>query len=164
MVALGTMLGMDVLAWSARGDVSRAQAAGARPTSKHELLTEADVVSLHLRLSPETEGFLGRAELALLKPQAILINTARGGLVDRNALLEALRDGRIRAGLDVFHQEPVEPDDPILALPNVVLSPHIAGTTPEVIRDGLLRVATNIQNYLEGSPTDVVVAPDAASL
>jgi phosphoglycerate dehydrogenase-like enzyme len=165
MVVLGRMLGMDVLAWSARDDASRAQACGARPASKHEILTEADVVSLHLRLSPETERFLGPSELALLKPHAILINTARGALVDRDALLDALRGERILgAGLDVFHQEPLEPDDPLLALPNVVLSPHIAGTTPEVIRDGLLRVVTNVENYLEGSPTDVVAAPDAASL
>jgi D-3-phosphoglycerate dehydrogenase / 2-oxoglutarate reductase len=157
MVTLGRVLGMDVLAWSALGDSGRTEAAGARPASKEAILTTADVISLHLRLSPATRGFLGRDELALMRPQAILINTARAGLVDRAALLDALCEERIfGAGLDVFDHEPVAADDPLLGLPNVVLSPHIAGTTPEVIREGLLRVVANVENYLAGSATDVV--------
>jgi len=77
-----------------------------------------------------------------------------------SALLDALGRGRIAgAGLDVFHDEPIKPDDPVLALPSVVLSPHNAGQTPEVIRDGLLRAIENVENYLAGKPTDVVVAP-----
>jgi D-3-phosphoglycerate dehydrogenase len=80
--------------------------------------------------------------------------------VDREALLDALTQSRIAgAGLDVFHEEPVKPNDPILALPTVVLSPHNAGQTPEVIRDGLLRAVTNVENFLKGQPTDIVVAP-----
>lgn len=160
VAALGKALDMDVLAWSARGDEKRARALGARPASKEETLRSADVVTLHLRLATETRGFLGRKEFALMKPTAILVNTGRGALVDREALLEALRERKILgAGLDVFHEEPLKPDDPILALPNVVLSPHIAGQTPEVIRDGLLRAVENVENFLKGSPTDVVVSP-----
>ena len=95
-----------------------------------------------------------------MKKTAILINTGRGALVEREALLDALRQGRIAgAALDVFHEEPLKPDDAVLALPNVVLSPHNAGQTPEVIRDGLLRAVTNLENFLNGHPTDVVVAP-----
>ena len=160
VAVLGKALGMRVLAWSARGDAGRAQAVGARLASKEEILREADVVTLHLRLAPETRGFLGRKEFALMKPTAILVNTGRGALVDRDALLETLRERKILgAGLDVFHEEPLKPDDPILALPNVVLSPHMAGQTPEVIRDGLLRAVQNVENFLKAAPTDVVVQP-----
>ena len=160
VATLGKAIGMNVLAWSARGDEKRAKAAGARPAPKEDILREADVVSLHVRLEPQTRGLLGRKEFALMKPTAILINTGRGALVDREALLAALRERKIQgAGLDVFHEEPLKPDDPILALPNVVLSPHIAGQTPEVIRDGLLRAVQNVENFLKGSPTDLVVQP-----
>jgi len=149
-----------VLSPGARGDAAAVAALGARAASKDEILRAADVVTLHLRLAPDTRGFLGRRELALMKPTAILVNTGRGALVEREALLDALGRGRIAgAGLDVFHDEPIKPDDPVLALPSVVLSPHNAGQTPEVIRDGLLRAIENVENYLAGKPTDVVVAP-----
>jgi len=149
-----------VLAWSARGDEGRVRSLGARPASKDEILRDADFVSLNLRLTPETRGFLTRRELAMMKKTAILVNTGRGALVEKEALIDALKQNRIAAaGLDVFHEEPLKPDDPILALPNVVLSPHNAGQTPEVIRDGLLRAVTNVENFLKGASTDVVVAP-----
>jgi len=160
VISLAKALGMEVLAYSARGDAAAVAALGARAASKDEILRAADVVTLHLRLAPDTRGFLGRRELALMKPTAILVNTGRGALVEREALLDALGRGRIAgAGLDVFHDEPIKPDDPVLALPSVVLSPHNAGQTPEVIRDGLLRAIENVENYLAGKPTDVVVAP-----
>jgi len=160
MVALGRGIGMRVLGWSASGDEARVRAAGAEPTSKEAILRAADVVSLHVRLTPETRGFIGRKELALLKPTAILVNTGRGALVDRDALLAALKERRIMgAGLDVFHQEPLAADDPVLALPNVVCSPHNAGQTPEVIRDGLLAAVENVENFLRNRPTNLVVAP-----
>ena len=94
-----------------------------------------------------------------MKPAAILINTGRGALVDRDALLSALKERRILTGLDVFHQEPIAAEDPLLALPNVVCSPHNAGQTPEVIRDGLLAAVLNVENFLRGKPTNLVVAP-----
>ena len=160
VIALGKALGMEVLAYSARGDAAAVAALGARAASKEEVLRRADVVTLHLRLGPETRGFLGRREFSLLKSTAILVNTGRGALVEREALLDALGQNRIAgAGLDVFHDEPLKPGDPLLAFPSVVLSPHNAGQTPEVIRDGLLRAIENVENYLAGNPTDVVVAP-----
>ena len=80
--------------------------------------------------------------------------------MERDALLAALRERQIMgAGLDVFHQEPLQPDDPILTLPNVTCSPHNAGQTPEVVRDGLLRAVENVEGFLTRKPTDVVVAP-----
>jgi phosphoglycerate dehydrogenase-like enzyme len=160
VITLAKAFGMEVLAWSARADTAAVAALGARPAAKEDICRRADVITLHLRLGPETRGFLGRREFALMKPTTILVNTGRGALVEREALLDVLGGGKIAgAGLDVFHDEPIKPGDPLLALPSVVLSPHNAGQTPEVIRDGLLRAIENVENYLRGAPSDVVVAP-----
>jgi D-3-phosphoglycerate dehydrogenase len=160
VAGFGRALGMTVLAWTYRGDDARAVAAGARPVALETLLGEADVVSLHMRLGDQTRGFLTAARLALMKPTAVLVNTARGALVDKAALVAALREGRLAgAGLDVFHEEPVPAGDPLLALDNVVLTPHNAGMTREVIEAGLHRAVENIERFLAGAPRDVVVAP-----
>ena len=93
-----------------------------------------------------------------LKTTALFINTARGQLVDQQALYEALRDGKIAgAALDVFTQEPIAPDDPLLTLPNVVLSPHTAGTTPEALMNGLNLCAANVVAFLQGQVQNRVV-------
>ena len=153
----GRAFGMTTLAWSARGDAARLDAMGLTPASKADILRRADFISLHLRLTPETRGFIARGEFAAMPPGAILINTGRGQLVDRDALLEALATGRIAgAGLDVFHDEPTRPDDPLLGLVTTVLSPHHAGQTAEVRRDGLMRTVENVANFLNGTPTNVV--------
>ncbi|MEK7874693.1 MAG: NAD(P)-dependent oxidoreductase [Pseudomonadota bacterium] len=157
---LGRAFGMMVLAWSARGDTARLEAMGLTPASKQDILRRADFISLHLRLTPATRGFIGRGEFAATQPGAILVNTGRGQLIDREALIETLAAGRIAgAGLDVFHDEPIRPDDPLLDLATTVLSPHHAGQTAEVRRDGLLRTIENIANFLNGSPTNVVSSP-----
>jgi phosphoglycerate dehydrogenase-like enzyme len=151
---LGRALGMEVLTWSARG-----QAGAAGAGAKQEILRRADAISLNLRLTPETRDFIGAAEFALMKPAAILVNTGRGALVERSALLAALSEGRIAgAGLDVFHDEPLAEHDPLRGLANVVLSPHNAGQTPEVRRDGLLRTVENVENFLAGRATNIVRA------
>jgi phosphoglycerate dehydrogenase-like enzyme len=160
VAALARPFGMRLLATTWGPDGGRAAALGARPVPVETLLGESDVVSLHLRLSDETRGYLGRERLDLMRPTAFLINTARGALVDRAALVDALRAGRLGgAALDVFHEEPVPADDPLLALPNVVLTPHNAGMTREVIDAGLLRAVENIELFRLGTPRDVVVAP-----
>ena len=103
-----------------------------------DLLAEADIVSLHVPLTDETRGLIGPAELAAMRPGAVLVNTARGGLVDETALVAALGSGRLRgAGLDVFGEEPVAPDNPLLTLPNVVVAPHMAWLTPETLERSL---------------------------
>jgi phosphoglycerate dehydrogenase-like enzyme len=154
---LGQAFGMTVLAWSARGDAARLAAIGLTPATKQDILRRADFISLHLRLTPETRDFIGGDEFAAMQSGAILVNTGRGQLIDRDALLAALAAGGIAgAGLDVFHDEPIRPDDPLLGLATTVLSPHHAGQTAEVRRDGLLRTVENIANYLNGSPTNVI--------
>ena len=157
VAALGRALGMDVLGWSARDDPRRIRALAITPGSKEQILRRSDVISLHLRLTAATRGFIGREALAQMKPEAILVNTGRGPLIDRDALLDALSGGRIAgAGLDVFHDEPLKPGDPLFALSNTVLSPHNAGQTPEVRRDGLMLAVQNAENFLAGKPTHVV--------
>lgn len=149
VAALATAFGMRVLATTWGPDEGRAASAGAQHVAIETLLRESDIVSVHLRLSAETNGLLNRERIALMKPTAFLINTARGALVDRDALVSALGDGRIAgAGLDVFHEEPIRADDPLLSLPNVVLTPHNAGTTAEVIDTGLERAVENVARFL----------------
>jgi len=123
-----------------------------------ELLARADVVSLHLPLVDGTRGLIGRNELAGMRPEAILVNTARGGLVDETALADALRSGRLRAAaLDVFAEEP--PLDPVLAaLPNVVLTPHIGGLSERSIVEMTARATESVLRVLAGDPDPETVA------
>lgn len=158
VAALAAPFGMQLLASTFGDDAGRAAAVGATHVPIETLLRESEVVSLHLRLSGDTTGYVSRERLALMKPSAFLINTARGALVDRDALVDALRDGRLAgAALDVFHEEPIRAGDPLLALPNVVLTPHNAGMTPEVIDVGLRRAVENVAAYLRGAPANLVL-------
>jgi phosphoglycerate dehydrogenase-like enzyme len=117
-----------------------------------ELLAESDIVSLHVPLLPETERLIDRAALERMKPGAILINTARGGLVDEAALIEALQSSHLRAaGLDVFAEEPLPADSPLLALDNVVLMPHVAWLTPETLDRSLEVALDNMRRLRDGA-------------
>ncbi len=122
------------------------------------LLSEADVVSVHARLCAETQHLIGAKELALMKPSAILVNTARSGLVDEVALLEALRERRIMgAALDVFDTEPLPADHPFLRLDNVTLVPHLAGSTRDGFRNSPALMAAHLARMLRGEgPLPVV--------
>jgi D-3-phosphoglycerate dehydrogenase len=125
-IALGS--GMRVIAWNRSPKKSSKVAF----VELDELLTESDVISLHLLLNDETRGFVSRACIEAMKPGAILVNTARGALVDEDAMIDALKSGHIRhAGLDVFNIEPLPVDHPLTKLPNVTLSAHSAFRTPE---------------------------------
>ncbi len=135
---MGKGLGMDVIGWN------RTRRAGVPLVDIDTLLTKSDVVSLNLVLNDETRGFLSKERIARMKPGVILVNTARGALVDEGALLDALKSGHIRhAGLDVFHAEPLKSDHPLTKLPNVTLTSHAAFRTLEASMT-LLRRAIDI--------------------
>src|SRR4051812_5264787 len=150
-------LGMRVISWSYNQDPERARAAGAELVELDTLLREADVVSLHLRNSPKSAGIIGREQLALMKPSAVLVNTARGALVDTDALVDALKAGRIAAaGLDVYTTEPLPMDSPLRELENVVLTPHAGWVTNEASARLEVRPVENIIAFLDGNPRHIV--------
>ncbi|MXY12694.1 MAG: hypothetical protein F4Y46_01435 [Chloroflexi bacterium] len=144
-------LGMRCIAWTFNPDPERAKRLGVRYVEFDQLLAEADVVSLHLRLSPQSQGLIGPREFGLMKPGALFVNVSRGGLVDEAALVDALRSGHLAgAGLDVFEPEPPLPDNPLLACQNVVFSPHVADMTPEgadLLNEGAVE---NVIAFLQG--------------
>ncbi|HXO49132.1 MAG TPA: NAD(P)-dependent oxidoreductase, partial [Mycobacterium sp.] len=116
-----------------------------------ELLGASDIVSLHLPLTPDTDGLLDEAALARMKPGAVLVNTSRGPIVDEKALADALRAGRLAAaGLDVFSVEPVSPDNPLLGLDNVVLTPHVTWYTVDTMRRYLVEAVANCRRLRDG--------------
>jgi D-3-phosphoglycerate dehydrogenase len=162
VAAMGKGLGLTVVAWTFHPDAALAARLGFRYVELDELLRTSDVLSIHLRATPETRHFLSRERLALLKPGAVVVNTARGSLVDEVALVEALREKRLAgAGLDVFETEPLPSGHPLTGLPNVLLTPHAASMTPEVIQTGLAMAVENIENFLKGTPTHVVAPAHA---
>ena len=137
---IATGMGMNVIAWNR----TPKSGAGAPMVELDELLQKSDVISLNLVLNDETRGFIDKARIARMKPGVILVNTARGALVDEAALLDALKSGHIRhAGLDVFHNEPLKADNPIAKLDNVTLAAHAAFRTLEASMT-LLRRAIDI--------------------
>lgn len=124
----------------------------------HAALAEADVVTLHCPLSPATHHLMDQAAFAALKPGAILVNTARGPVVSQDALVEALRSGRVMgAGLDVLEVEPAAPGNPLLALPNVIVSPHSAASTEEGMARMSAQAARNILDALDGRPDSAMM-------
>jgi phosphoglycerate dehydrogenase-like enzyme len=153
-------LGMEVVAWTYHPKADWAARIGVRYVELDELLRTSDIVSLHLRATAEARRFLGRERLALLKPTAYVVNTARGALIDEAALVEHLRAGKIAgAALDVFETEPLPAGHPLAGLPNVLLTSHCAGMTPEANQIGLRMAVENIQHVVAGAPTHVVAGP-----
>lgn len=152
-------LGMNVLAWSQNLNPETAAAAGAIRVAKEELLSAADVVSLHLVLSDRTRGILGGGDLARMRPGAILVNTARAQLVDEAALIAAVQSGRLIAALDVFHREPLPAGYPLARAPNVVLTPHLGYSAIEVYREYFQHGVENTLAFLDGTPIRVLQVP-----
>jgi phosphoglycerate dehydrogenase-like enzyme len=158
LVRLVRPFDMRVLAYSPHADAAQAQALGVRLTSLEEVLREADFVSLHCRLTPQTRRLMGATQLSWMKPSAYFVNVARGELVDQAALAAALREGRLAgAALDVFAVEPLPLGDPLLELDNVILTPHWSASTADVWQATGRAMAEGMLRAAEGAvPADVV--------
>ena len=156
---IGRAFGMQVVAWSQNLDPSHAEQVGAKAVSKEELFASADVVTVHYKLSDRSTGLVGEAELALMKPSAVLINTSRGPLVDAAALVAALKSGGIAgAALDVYDVEPLPLSSPLRTAPNIVLTPHLGYVTDEAYQVFYGDAAEDIVAFASGSPVRVLTA------
>lgn len=151
MARLGRAIGMEVIAWTFNPSPARGKELGVRFVELEELLKKSDVVSLHVKLTPDSHHLIGAKELGLMKEGALLLNGARGDVLDIDALCSALHAGHLAgAGLDVFPQEPLPADHPILECEQVALTPHAADQTPEgvdLLNEGAV---DNIIAFLEG--------------
>jgi D-3-phosphoglycerate dehydrogenase len=158
-------LGLKVVAYSPRPDVDAAQRLNVELVSLDDLLKQADFVSLHVPMKPATRHLINAERLRQMKPTAFLINTARGGLIDHDALLQALQDGWIAgAGLDVFDPEHLEADHPLFALPNVIATPHVAFYSEESLAELQTKAAANVVAILTGRRPESVVNPEVLML
>jgi phosphoglycerate dehydrogenase-like enzyme len=161
VAALGRAFGMQVLAWGPSLTPERAAKSDARFMELDELLQSADVVTVQLKLSDESRGLLDERRLRLIRPDAVLINTARGAIVDEAALARILAEGRIAgAGLDVFTEEPLAPDSPLRRLDNVVLTSHLGWPADLTYRTMAEGMAGIIETYLDGR-YDRAINPEA---
>ncbi|MBK8047564.1 MAG: 2-hydroxyacid dehydrogenase [Anaerolineales bacterium] len=152
--------GLHIVAYDPFVSPARFAELGVEQVDLPTLLARSDFVSIHARLTPQTTNMIGRAELAQMKPGAYLINTARGGLVDYAALYDALASGHLGgAGIDCYPEEPPPPDWPLLKLPNVTLTPHIAGASQGSAQRGADDVAADVANFVAGRPLERCVNP-----
>jgi D-3-phosphoglycerate dehydrogenase len=154
-----TAFNMEVVAWNRRRNAYE-KSDGFKRLPLDELLETSDVVSVHLQLSEESAGLINKDRLTKMKPGAILINTSRGSIVDENALIEVLRNGRLAgAGLDVFGHEPLAIDSPLRNFDNVILTPHIGWTVEEVFEEFSNIACTQIMEYLNGTLANSELLP-----
>ena len=154
---VGAAFGMDVVAWSQNLDAERADALGVRAVSKDELFSTADVVTIHYKLSDRSRGLVGAAELEAMKPDGILVNTSRAGLVDTDALITVLEAGGIRgAGLDVHDEEPLPVDHRLRSTPRTVLTPHLGYVTEDTYRIFFTQAVEDIAAWISGEPIRVI--------
>jgi phosphoglycerate dehydrogenase-like enzyme len=146
---------MNVIAWSQ----NLREAEGATVVTKEELLARSDVITIHLRLSDRTRGLIGAAELAQMKPSALLVNTSRGPIVDEAALLDALHGGRIGgAAIDVYETEPLPADHPLRSAPRTVVTPHIGYVTEATYEVFYRDAAEDVRAFADGAPVRVIQA------
>jgi D-3-phosphoglycerate dehydrogenase / 2-oxoglutarate reductase len=157
LAPLARGLNMKVISWSRNNDAARAAAIGSRAVSLDKLFTTSDVISLHVRLTDATRYMIGDAQLALMKRDSIIINTARGAVIDETALLRALQNGQVAgAGLDVFAQEPLPAGHPFLTMDNVVMTPVSAWSTLDASTRMINQSIENVVQFLAGAPVNVV--------
>lgn len=160
VATVGKAFQMSVIAWSQNLTAERAVQFGVTLVSKDELLSQSDIVTIHLVLSQRTRGLLGARELGLMKPTAYLVNTSRGPIVDEPALVEALQKKTLAgAALDVFDEEPLPLAHPLRRLENTVITPHIGYVTTETYKIFFDQTVENIRAFLNGSPVRVLNAP-----
>jgi phosphoglycerate dehydrogenase-like enzyme len=160
MVPAAKALGLDVIAWSPNLTEERCSELGVSRVAKDELLSAADVLGVFLVFSERSRDTLSAADLAAMKPGAILVNISRGPIVNEEALIEALRSGPLAgAGLDVFDREPLPAGHPFRSLDNVVVTPHIGYVTEQGFRAAWQRMAEDVAAYLAGAPIRVVTDP-----
>ena len=154
---VGAAFGMDVVAWSQNLDAERADGLGVRAVSKDELFSTADVVTIHYKLSDRSRGLVGAAELEAMKPDGILVNTSRAGLVDTDALITVLEAGGIRgAGLDVHDEEPLPVDHRLRSTTRTVLTPHLGYVTEDTYRIFFTQAVEDIAAWISGEPIRVI--------
>ena len=157
MARLGGAIGMNVIAWTYHPSPERAEKLGVKFVGLDELLRTADVVSIHAKLTDDSRSLIGKPQFDLMKPNTLLVNVARGPIVDTNALVDALNSGHLGgAAIDVFDQEPIPADHPLLGCEQVVLTPHCADMTPEgvdLLNEGAV---DNVIAFLQGQPRNVV--------
>ncbi|KXO88186.1 hydroxyacid dehydrogenase [Tsukamurella pulmonis] len=153
---VGAAFGMETIAWSSNLDPARAAEAGVTAVPKDELFARADVVSIHYVLSDRSRGLVGAAEIAAMKPGALLVNTSRAGVLDTPAAADAARRGAIRLALDVFDVEPLPAGDPLRDLPNSVLTGHIGYVTEQQYRLFYADAAEDVRAFLAGAPVRVL--------
>ena len=157
MIRLARAIGMNVIAWSFHPSDKKARQLGFRYVELDELLRASNAVSLHVRLTDQSRGLIGSRELQLMQPGALLINTARGPVVETAALAESLKSGHLGgAGVDVYDQEPISRDNPLLACEQVVLTPHSADQTPHGVDLLNAGCVENALQWINGDPRNVV--------
>lgn len=151
VAGMAKVFGMNVIAWSPNLTPEKCKEAGVGYASKDELFATSDIITIHVVLSPRSRGLVGAADLARMKPQAYLVNTARGPIVDEDALLAALRDKKIAgAGIDVFSVEPLPLDHPLRKLDNVVITPHLGYATRESLQAHYQQMVACIDAFAKG--------------
>ncbi len=157
--------GLQVIAHDPTMNAETARQKGVEPVSLDSLLARADFLSIHTPLTPETRGMLNAQRLRCMKPTAFVINTARGAIIDQDALLQALREGWIAgAALDVFTPERLPADHPLLALPNLITTPHVAFYSEESVLELEVKAARNVAAILSGRLPEAIVNPDVLIL
>ncbi|HEY1301831.1 MAG TPA: D-2-hydroxyacid dehydrogenase family protein [Stellaceae bacterium] len=154
---VGLAFGMKAIAWSQNLTAERAASQGVERVEKDELFRRSDILSVHLVLSPRSRGLVGSREIGLMKPSAILVNTSRGPICDTEAVIAALKAGRLAyAGFDVYDKEPLPHDHPLRTAPNVILTPHIGYVTEENYRSSYPQIVENVTAFLDGHPVRVI--------
>jgi D-3-phosphoglycerate dehydrogenase len=157
----GVGLGMRVLGYDKYRPADELREMGVEPVGLNELLAESDYVTIHTPLNDETRGLMGREELAKLRPDAILVNTSRGPVIDQEALIETMRNRRIAAAaLDVFESEPLDAAHELRSMDNVIVTPHMAGYSVEALADLRADMCNTVAEWIRDSWSGRVLNPE----